>query len=175
MEAKIVRAAFLVMIIGVVSDAQNGRHLIMTSEYTTYKGTSATSDYTTHKGTSVTSEENVTVLTTFPTNETDTTVIEKNVTLSTVSPGNVTYTTSHSSTTPKPQNNTYPEYVGFICAGIAVVFYGSNFIPVKKFDTGDGEYVLGIVQHATYANLCFCNFIMSSLVAGVTESYLRIY
>ncbi|PVD34609.1 hypothetical protein C0Q70_05885 [Pomacea canaliculata] len=140
MEAKIVRAAFLVMIIGVVSDAQNGRHLIMTSEYTTYKGTSATSDYTTHKGTSVTSEENVTVSTTFPTNETDTTVIEKNVTLSTVSPGNVTYTTSHSSTTPKPQNNTYPEYVGFICAGIAVVFYGSNFIPVKKFDTGDGEF-----------------------------------
>lgn len=36
-------------------------------------------------------------------------------------------------------NSTYPEYVGFITAGIAVIFYGSNFVPVKKFDTGDGE------------------------------------
>ena len=30
-------------------------------------------------------------------------------------------------------------YVGFICAGVAVVFFGSNFVPVKKFETGDGK------------------------------------
>lgn len=35
-------------------------------------------------------------------------------------------------------NSTYPEYIGFITAGVAVVFYGSNFVPVKKFETGDG-------------------------------------
>lgn len=29
-------------------------------------------------------------------------------------------------------------WVGFIGAGVAVVFFGSNFVPVKKFDTGDG-------------------------------------
>ena len=30
---------------------------------------------------------------------------------------------------------------GYICAAIAVVFYGSNFIPVKKYETGDGLYI----------------------------------
>lgn len=42
--------------------------------------------------------------------------------------------------------DTYPTYVGFITAGVAVITYGSNFIPVKKFDTGDGmffQWVLG--------------------------------
>ncbi|KAL8587620.1 hypothetical protein ACOMHN_045309 [Nucella lapillus] len=37
-------------------------------------------------------------------------------------------------------NTTYPEYVGFITAGVAVVFFGSNFVPVKKFETGDGMF-----------------------------------
>ena len=31
------------------------------------------------------------------------------------------------------------EWVGWIGVAIAVVFFGSNFIPVKKFDTGDGN------------------------------------
>ena len=45
-------------------------------------------------------------------------------------------TPSHTTETPgKP----YPEYVGFICAIIAVVLFGSNFVPVKKYYTGDGE------------------------------------
>ena len=39
-------------------------------------------------------------------------------------------------------NTTYPQYVGFIMAGIAVVFFGSNFVPVKKFETGDGKYCM---------------------------------
>ena len=33
----------------------------------------------------------------------------------------------------------YPTYLGFITAFIAVFFYGTNFAPVKKFDTGDGK------------------------------------
>ena len=37
-----------------------------------------------------------------------------------------------------------PVYVGFICAGVAVVFFGSNFVPVKKFETGDGMSVFCI-------------------------------
>jgi len=28
---------------------------------------------------------------------------------------------------------------GFISAGIAILFFGTNFVPVKKFDTGDGR------------------------------------
>ena len=33
-----------------------------------------------------------------------------------------------------------PVYVGFIAAAIAVVFFGSNFVPLKKFETGDGMF-----------------------------------
>ncbi|XP_045202940.1 transmembrane protein 144-like isoform X2 [Mercenaria mercenaria] len=33
-----------------------------------------------------------------------------------------------------------PLYVGFITASLAVVFYGTTYIPVKKFDTGDGMF-----------------------------------
>jgi len=29
---------------------------------------------------------------------------------------------------------------GYVGAVIAVVFFGSNFIPVKKFETGDGKF-----------------------------------
>lgn len=32
----------------------------------------------------------------------------------------------------------YPVYVGFIAAAVAVFFFSSNFLPVKKFETGDG-------------------------------------
>ena len=32
-----------------------------------------------------------------------------------------------------------PPYVGFICCVIAVLFFGSNYIPVKQYKTGDGE------------------------------------
>ena len=31
------------------------------------------------------------------------------------------------------------EWMGWVGAIIAVVFFGSNYIPVKKFDTGDGK------------------------------------
>ena len=29
--------------------------------------------------------------------------------------------------------------IGFIAAAIAVIFFGSQYLPVKKFDTGDGK------------------------------------
>ncbi|XP_046569095.1 transmembrane protein 144-like [Haliotis rubra] len=31
-----------------------------------------------------------------------------------------------------------PQYVGFICCAIASIMYGTNYVPVKKFETGDG-------------------------------------
>ena len=52
-----------------------------------------------------------------------------NINISTASP-NVTGT-------PCDHGDT-PLYVGFVTAGMAVVFYGTTYIPVKKFDTGDG-------------------------------------
>ena len=30
--------------------------------------------------------------------------------------------------------------IGFVCAFVAVLFFGSNFVPVKKFETGDGVF-----------------------------------
>ncbi|CAL1544403.1 unnamed protein product [Lymnaea stagnalis] len=45
---------------------------------------------------------------------------------------NITTTTE----TPKP----YPVYVGYICAFVAVIMYGSNFVPIKKYYTGDGMF-----------------------------------
>ena len=32
------------------------------------------------------------------------------------------------------------QVVGYIAVIVAVVFYGSNFIPVKRYDTGDGMF-----------------------------------
>ena len=46
----------------------------------------------------------------------------------------------HCNKTGTNETSEYPEYLGFITAGIAVIFYGSNFVPVKKFETGDGKY-----------------------------------
>lgn len=34
-----------------------------------------------------------------------------------------------------------PELWGFITAGIAILFFGSNFVPVKKYETGDGKFL----------------------------------
>ena len=34
-----------------------------------------------------------------------------------------------------------PQYVGYIGCIVAVTFFGSNFIPVKKFETGDGRFI----------------------------------
>ena len=45
-------------------------------------------------------------------------------------------TTPEVTSTPPPE---FPDYVGFICSGVSVLFFGSNFIPVKQFKTGDGQ------------------------------------
>ncbi|XP_071087351.1 transmembrane protein 144-like isoform X2 [Haliotis cracherodii] len=33
-----------------------------------------------------------------------------------------------------------PQYAGFICCGIASILFGTELIPVKKFETGDGMF-----------------------------------
>ncbi|XP_059141078.1 transmembrane protein 144-like isoform X2 [Physella acuta] len=68
-------------------------------------------------------------------------------TMTTILP-NLYYTTANSSSnsTVEPDSHLpYPIYVGYICAFVAVIMYGSNFVPVKKFYTGDGmffQYIL---------------------------------
>ncbi|XP_034300733.2 transmembrane protein 144 isoform X2 [Magallana gigas] len=48
--------------------------------------------------------------------------------------------TTGGTTAATSDNSTLPKYVGFISAGVAVFLYGSNFAPVKKFETGDGMF-----------------------------------
>lgn len=48
--------------------------------------------------------------------------------------------TTGGTTAATSDNSTLPKYVGFISAGVAVFLYGSNFAPVKKFETGDGKF-----------------------------------
>ena len=33
-----------------------------------------------------------------------------------------------------------PGYLGYVSCVIAILFFGSNFVPVKKFETGDGKF-----------------------------------
>lgn len=47
--------------------------------------------------------------------------------------------TTGGTTAATSDNSSLPKYVGFISAGVAVFLYGSNFAPVKKFETGDGK------------------------------------
>ena len=41
-------------------------------------------------------------------------------------------------TTVAPAHQPWPTYVGFVAVAVASVLFGSNLIPVKKFETGDG-------------------------------------
>lgn len=60
------------------------------------------------------------------------------------------------STTQVPES--VPSYVGFLCLTISVLFFGSNYLPVKQFQTGDGMFyqliltlaiwTVGFVVHA---------------------------
>ena len=39
------------------------------------------------------------------------------------------------------------EIVAYCCIGIAVIIFGTNFIPVKKIATGDGLFFQASVYH----------------------------
>jgi len=41
-------------------------------------------------------------------------------------------------TTDAPTLHTWPVYWGFLGVAVASILFGSNLIPVKKFETGDG-------------------------------------
>ena len=38
--------------------------------------------------------------------------------------------------------DTSSEIEGFIACGVAVLLFGSNLVPIKKFETGDGKYAI---------------------------------
>jgi len=46
--------------------------------------------------------------------------------------------TSQVLTTAAPVNHALPMYWGYLAVVVASILFGSNLIPVKKFETGDG-------------------------------------
>uniref|UniRef100_H2ZNU7 Transmembrane protein 144 n=1 Tax=Ciona savignyi TaxID=51511 RepID=H2ZNU7_CIOSA len=51
---------------------------------------------------------------------------------------------------------------GYLGAGIAIIFFGSNFVPIKKFETGDGMFFQWVLCAAIWiaglVNNCITNF-----------------
>ena len=45
------------------------------------------------------------------------------------------------------------EILAYCCIGIAVVIFGTNFIPVKKIATGDGLFFQASVCHGQFPKL----------------------
>lgn len=45
----------------------------------------------------------------------------------------------NATTSVAPETQPLPSYVGYIGIALAAIFFGSNFIPVKQYETGDGE------------------------------------
>ncbi|XP_064637459.1 transmembrane protein 144-like isoform X2 [Lineus longissimus] len=53
-------------------------------------------------------------------------------------------------TTAAPTEAPFPTYVGFIAAGISCFFFGSNFAPIKTFETGDGMFFQWVMTTAVW-------------------------
>lgn len=64
---------------------------------------------------------------------------------------NITTTTVVSTlTTTTLIPDTVPSYVGFIALTISILFFGSNYLPVKQFETGDGMFFQLILTTAIW-------------------------
>lgn len=65
-------------------------------------------------------------------------------------------------TTEAPQ--TLPQYVGYIACVLAAILFGSNFIPVKKFETGDGKLKQILFFFMQFYKINYKKFALSSFV-----------
>ena len=59
--------------------------------------------------------------------------------------------------------------LGYIGVAVAVIFFGSNFIPIKKYETGDGMFFQFVV---CMGNECIVIAICRYLGYGVDCGYL---
>jgi len=53
---------------------------------------------------------------------------------------------------------------GFICAAIAVLCFGSNFVPVKKYETGDGMFFQWVLCSAIWFSGLIVNIVRTSYI-----------
>lgn len=52
-------------------------------------------------------------------------------------------------------NNETDLTTGFISSSVAILLFGSNYVPLKKYDTGDGNYFYFIVNLKWFLNMKF--------------------
>ncbi|KAK3607088.1 hypothetical protein CHS0354_026296 [Potamilus streckersoni] len=62
-------------------------------------------------------------------------------------------------TTTDSSCSSIPTYFGYIATGIAVLFYGSTFAPVKKFETGNGMFFQWVLCGAIWISGLVVNLI----------------
>ena len=62
--------------------------------------------------------------------------------------------TTVASAAPRNANMAAPAGVGYLAVAIAVLFFGSNFVPVKRYDTGDGMFFQWVMASAIFAWGC---------------------
>jgi len=60
--------------------------------------------------------------------------------------------------------------IGFAAIAIAVLFFGSNFVPVKKFETGDGIFFQWILCSAVWMTGLIVNLIRTNYSTGLISS-----
>ena len=72
--------------------------------------------------------------------------------------GSTPLPTENSSPAPTDIPPAIPEYLGYIACAVAVLFFGTNFIPVKQFKTGDGNSILPsmCVLGCVCVQVCVC-------------------
>ena len=75
-------------------------------------------------------------------------------------------TTIFSTTTSAPQD-TIPSYAAFILLFVSILFLGSNFLPIKQFETGDGMFFQLVLTTAIWT----VGFVVYSL-RGFPKIYL---
>lgn len=80
--------------------------------------------------------------------------------------------TTGGTTAANSDNSSLPKYVGFISAGVAVFLYGSNFAPVKKFETGDGK--LKSCLFTFFKAMCLKSIPNQALI-HVSENFLYLH
>jgi len=59
-------------------------------------------------------------------------------------------------------NSSSQEWIGYVGTGISILFFGSNFVPVKKIETGDGMFFQWVLCSAIWITGLITNCIQNS-------------
>jgi len=63
--------------------------------------------------------------------------------------------------------------IGFVCVGVAILCFGSNFVPVKKYETGDGMFFQWVLCSAIWFSGLIVNIVRTNYFG--LESFISFY